>query len=114
MDLKEVVLAVVGIVVGILMVTHVVVPAVDTFLERPGLGGFTRPGGLHPGAAAIGGHGNSGGSFVHNCQSVGPFRSRAVVERRALLWSKSHGTQEVGEAFVCALALERRSGTVQC
>ena len=41
MDLKKVVLAVVGIVVGILMVTHVVVPAVDTFLERPDVGEFT-------------------------------------------------------------------------
>ena len=45
MDMKKVVLAVVGIVVGILMVTHVVVPAVDTFLERPDVGGFT---GLEP------------------------------------------------------------------
>jgi len=41
MDIKKVVLAVVGIVVGILMVTHVVVPAVDTFLERPDVADFT-------------------------------------------------------------------------
>lgn len=41
MDLKKVVLVVVGIVVGILMVVYVVIPTVDIFLERPDVEGFT-------------------------------------------------------------------------